>query len=253
MKISLKTCVYENDAGVIQRNTNKKNLKTLGFETVYLQGDVQNLFEFLSQYKIDVLVVNTANVDAQRLKFVLNIIYNNFCENILVVSESSVNYGDKFRYFLYDNEENLDLKIGLELLNIKRDIEKIPSKNVEIIHNKVCELLTDFMFSSSHDGFRYYIEAVTRSYLRYPYKFPMLELYKEISLIFNKTTCAVEKSMRVALSCAFNRLKEAPNTPENIKFKPYLTYDMNNNLAISMMVSKLLSDKDLNENAKILR
>ena len=75
----------------------------------------------------------------------------------------------------------MDLKLGLSLLNIKKEIEKIPSKNIDLIHVKVCELLTDFMFSSSHDGFRYYVEAVTRSYLRYPYKFPMLELYKEIA------------------------------------------------------------------------
>jgi len=46
---------------------------------------------------------------------------------------------------------------------------------------------------------------------------------------------------------AFNKLKNAPNTPEFNKLRTQLTYDLNNNTAISMILNLLLNDEDIKE------
>ena len=83
--------------------------------------------------------------------------------------------------------------------------------------------------------------------MKYPNNYSMMDLYKEVSNMHGKTVCAVEKSMRTALMYAFNKLKNAPKTIEFEKRRSVLTYDLNNNTAIGLMLNILLNDEFIKE------
>ena len=249
MNIDLKTVIYEN-GDALKKHIESANLHNLGFECVVLQDDYQKLIEWLAKNKADIVVINADNWDRERLSFVLEMIYNNFCKNIIVAGSEHFANAD-YIYVDHISSTNFDLKLNMALLQIKKKIDATPAHNTTLIKSKICELLCNFMFSSKHDGFKYYVDAVLRAYVSFPYSYSTMEIYKKVGENYGKTACAVEKSMRTALWNAFNKLKDAPVTPENMKLKSYLTYDMNNNMAISMIVSRLVLDKDINSGLDI--
>lgn len=248
MDICLKTCMYEYNSGILEESHLDAGLNNLGFDCQLFNGPCLNLFEYMSKHKVDILVASDVGVSPDRFKCFLEIIYNNFCKNILVLSNDNIKLIDDVVCLNINDASNLDLKLSMSLLDLKRKIEDAPNRNLYKLRTKIYNLLYSFMFSSRHDGFKYYAEAVMRSYLQFPYEISIMDLYKEIAEKYNKSTCAVEKGMRTALMYAYNRLKGQPVTEENIKLKNILTYDMTNKKAIGMMVSWLTLNKDKEEN-----
>lgn len=243
MDLYLKTVIYEDSIPLDQIELN--NLKNIGFDCTKIVGSDSKLFEFLSKSKIDILICYSTSTDVERLEYILDIIYNNYCKHILVLGNQNFNE-DKYFYLKDIDGSNFDLKLNRELLKIKKQIESNPARNITIIKSKICEILCSFMFSSKHDGFKYYADAILASYLSFPFSLATMGIYKDIAAYYGKSVGAVEKSMRSALLYAFSKLKDAPVTPEILKKRTYLTYDMNNNTAISMMVSQLVLDKEIN-------
>ena len=244
MNIDLKTVIFES-GDALKKHVESANLQNLVFECVVINDDYQKLIEWIAKNKADIIVFNADNWDRERLSYVLEMIHSNFCKNIIVACEDSF-VNANYTHIDSISSSNFDLKLNMALLNIKKKIDATPAHNTTLIKSKICELLCNFMFSSKHDGFKYYVDAVLRAYVSFPYSYSTMEIYKKVGERYGKTACAVEKSMRTALWNAFNKLKDAPVTPENMKLKSYLTYDMNNNMAISMIVSRLVLDKDIN-------
>jgi len=254
MDISLKTCMYEYNSGIIEKSCLDSGLNNLGFDCSFFNGPCLNLFEYMSKHKVDILVASDEGVNKERFKCFLEIIYNNYCKNIIILTKDDVKPLEDVVCVNLKDCSNLDLKLSMSLLDLKRKIEEAPNRNIYTLKTKVYNLLYSFMFSSRHDGFKYYADAVMRAYLQFPYEISIMDLYKEIADKYNKSTCAVEKGMRTALMYAYNRLKIQPTNTENIKLKNILTYDMTNKKAISMMVSwlTLKNNEEKNEDSILL-
>lgn len=120
-------------------------------------------------------------------------------------------------------------------------------KNIPLIKSKICEFLLKLRFNSRLDGFKYYVEAVCKIFLRFPERYSMMDIYQEIGEIYGKSAYAVEKSMRSALLSATKKLNSLPETRENEKLRGLLAYDMNNRLTTNMLVNKLVLDDDIKE------
>jgi len=247
MEYNLKVCLFEEQQGLIKEKFNKENLKVLGFDVEYVTGDSQRLIEYFSANKVDILVVNLDEVQEERFNFVLNIIYRNYCSYIILFSQDKENLFDRARYHKVSDKQNFDLQLGMVLLDTKREIEMYPSRNIAILKSKVSDILLKFCFSSRHNGFRYYIDAVILAYMKQPYEYSVMDFYKRIGLMHGKTAFAVEKSMRTALIYAYNKLKDEPVTSDNRRFKSFLTYDMNNNATIHMLLLRLLEDEEISK------
>ena len=231
---------------MIQKHISPDDLRNLGFDCVIINSSSKALFEYISKNKVDILVANTDGLDKDRFAYVLDIVYNNFCKNILIVSDTEWVSYDSINYMDDKDIMNFDLKFNMMLLRIKKQIEMSPSRNMALIKSKVCEILCEFMFSSKHDGFVYYVDAICKAFFKFPFNYSTMEIYKEVAEKYGKTVCAVEKSMRKALVYAQEKLASLPTTQENTKLKKYLTYNLTNNTAISMIVSRLVLDKDIN-------
>lgn len=249
MNIYIKTFIFEKKEN-ISKKLDLQHLYNMGFETTVVLGDHQKLLELLTERKSDIVIFNSEGCDTERMNYVLEIVYNHFCKNIVVIGKKPQGES-KYIYISGADDPNFDLKLNMTLLSVKKEIESRPSRNITLIRNKICQQLYDFMFSSRLDGFKYYMDAVLMAYVSFPYNYPTMDIYREVAKNHGKTVCAVEKSMRTALQNAFARLKDAPLTPENVQLKSYLTYDMNNNTAISMIVSRLVLDKELNPDGEI--
>lgn len=247
MEYNLKICFFEKESGAFLNNINYENLKNLSFDSSYHNGSSQDLMKILSLEKFDILVINAFNADKERLNFAINILYNNFCKNILLIGYERLCDYQGVDYLVLKDLDNFDLKLELSLMNKKREIQSCPSKNMILLKSKVCSMLNDFQFSSRHDGFKYYTDCVLLAYMKRPYDYSTMELYKEVALMYGKTYYSVEKSMRTALLYAFNKLRLAPQTDEYNKLRSYLTYDLNNNTCISMMVDRLINDDEIRE------
>lgn len=246
MDLHLNTCILDGKNGLIQKHISSDDLRNLGFDCVIINSSSKALFEYISKNKVDILVANTDGLDKDRFAYVLDIVYNNFCKNILIVSDTEWVSYDSINYMDDKDMMNFDLKFNMMLLRIKKQIEMSPSRNVALIKSKVCEILCEFMFSSKHDGFMYYVDAICKAFFKFPFNYSTMEIYKEVAEKYGKTVCAVEKSMRKALVYAQEKLARLPTTQENTKLKKYLTYNLTNNTAISMIVSRLVLDKDIN-------
>ena len=246
LDLHLNTCILDGKNGLIQKHISSDDLRNLGFDCVIINSSSKALFEYISKNKVDILVANTDGLDKDRFSYVLDIVYNNFCKNILIVSDTEWVSYDSINYMDDKDMMNFDLKFNMMLLRIKKQIEMSPSRNVALIKSKVCEILCEFMFSSKHDGFMYYVDAICKAFFKFPFNYSTMEIYKEVAEKYGKTVCAVEKSMRKALVYAQEKLASLPTTQENTKLKKYLTYNLTNNTAISMIVSRLVLDKDIN-------
>ena len=246
LDLHLNTCILDGKNGLIQKHISSDDLRNLGFDCVIINSSSKSLFEYISKNKVDILVANTDGLDKDRFSYVLDIVYNNFCKNILIVSDTEWVSYDSINYMDDKDMMNFDLKFNMMLLRIKKQIEMSPSRNVALIKSKVCEILCEFMFSSKHDGFMYYVDAICKAFFKFPFNYSTMEIYKEVAEKYGKTVCAVEKSMRKALVYAQEKLASLPTTQENTKLKKYLTYNLTNNTAISMIVSRLVLDKDIN-------
>ena len=174
-------------------------------------------------------------------------IYNNFCKNILLVLDYDIDLDIEANKLIVLDNNNFELKLGVKLMDIKRDIESYPSRNILLLKNKISNMLEDFQFSTRHDGFKYYIDAILFAYMKLPDSYHTMKVYKLIAEKYGKTIFAVEKSMRVALMFAFNKLKSAPSTSEFDELRTHLTYDLNNNTAISMLLNRLIKDEEIKE------
>lgn len=249
MDISFQTCVYSMGNSLLINNIDKNYLDKLGFCISFIKGNYHDLFEFISQNKADILVIDTFGMDKVDLDYMVNIVYNNFCSNVILIGEKEVDFY-QVDSIIVDNWKHFDLKFYSCLLNCKRKMKQTPQYNIEAIKTRISEILFQLMFSAKHDGFKYYIEASTIAFLKYPYDYSTMELYKEVGEKFGKTSCAVEKSMRTALLSAFNKVRNSEPTLENMKIKNTLTYNMNNNMTISLIVSTLLMDQ--NKGNKVL-
>ena len=246
LDLHLNTCILDGKNWLIQKHISPDDLRNLGFDCVIINSSSKALFEYISKNKVDILVANTDGLDKDRFAYVLDIVYNNFCKNILIVSDTEWVSYDSINYMDDKDIMNFDLKFNMMLLRIKKQIEMSPSRNMALIKSKVCEILCEFMFSSKHDGFVYYVDAICKAFFKFPFNYSTMEIYKEVAEKYGKTVCAVEKSMRKALVYAQEKLASLPTTQENTKLKKYLTYNLTNNTAISMIVSRLVLDKDIN-------
>ena len=249
--ITYKTCIYSTGKSQISDNINFSHYSDIGFDIKLINGEYHNIFSHLSKYKVDIVVLDAISLDGDDLSYLIDIIYQNFCKNIVLVSNCEIE-NENVDNIIFKDSHNFGLILLEELLRCKRKIERNPNCNSVLIKRKISEILIQMMFSSKHDGFKYYLEATTIAYLNYPYDYSTMDLYKEVALKYGKTICAVEKCMRSALLSAFKRVKNSALTTENAKIKSVFTYNMNNNMAIGMIVSKLLMDKNLNQDVDIV-
>ena len=247
MDIDLKICFYEREFGTLANNINYDNLNNLNFKSFYINGDGQELLKQLSLEKYDIVVINSYSFDKERLSYIIDMVYNNFCKKILLLADVEFYKNRNVEYLSLLDLKNFDLKLEMSLMNIKRDIELSPSKNMLLLRSKVCAMLDEYQFSSRHDGFKYYTDCILLAYMKRPYDYSTMELYKEVGDKYGKSYYAVEKSMRMALIYAFNKLRTAPQTEEFDKRRSRLTYDLNNNTCISMMLNMLINDKEIKE------
>lgn len=249
--ITYKTCIYSSGESQISDKINFSYYSDIGFDIKLIEGEYHNIFSHLSKYKVDIVIIDATCFNREDLSYVIDIIYQNFCKNVVLVSDDEME-NENVDNIVIKDAHSFDLVLLEELLSCKRKIEQNPHCNSVLIKRKISEILIQMMFSSKHDGFKYYIEATTIAYLNYPYDYSTMDLYKEVAIKYGKTICAVEKSMRSALLSAFKRVKNSALTSENAKIKSTFTYNMNNNMAIGMIVSKLLMDQNLNQDSKIV-
>ncbi len=245
MDFNVSTCFYEQEDGLLFNCVDFKNLKALGFTPALIKGSAQNLLEYMSYNKVDIWVVNIDNIDKDRFLCMFDIVFNHFCKNILLISNKNFECNKKVSLLNLSDLSNFDLRLEMSLMNIKKEIQLQPSRNIDLLRSKIHNMLDSFQFSSRHDGFKYYVDAIILAYMQQPYNYSTMQIYKDVAKMYNKSLFAVEKSMRMALSHAFNKLKNIPITPQNMDLKSHLTYDLNNNTAISMMLSRLMKDEDI--------
>lgn len=250
MNMCLETCFYQEQENGIEGFINPSHLLSMGFKTNILCGKYQELLAYLSQNKTDILIIDACNVDCEQFSYILEIIYSNFCKNILLISDDNIELDDgKDGVVLLDaiDKRYFDLKIDTILLRMKKEYDSKSCRNIPLIKSKICEFLLKLRFNSKLDGFKYYIEAVWRIYQKFPQRYSMMEIYQEIGDAYGKSAFAVEKSMRSALLSAIKKLNSLPINEENLKLQNMLAYDMNNKLTTNMLVTKLLLDKDISE------
>ncbi len=251
MDINLKTCVYQAVQTDLINYFNNSYFINMGFEIIVNNGGFQDLFAYMSMNKVDIFILDATNLDKARCSFVIEIVYKNFCKNILLITEDKYYLYEGMSTLSFEDKENFDLKLNNILFTIKRNIDNLPSRNVAVVKNKICNLLLDLQFNCKRDGFHYYVESIYRMFLRFPYKYSMMDIYDEVGKLFGKTGYAVEKSMRSSLLCAIKRVNLLPNCKENEKIKSFLAYDMNNKLVTNMLVQRLMQDKEINESLDI--
>lgn len=247
MNTNLKTCVYQSVQTELVNYFRNPNFINMGFEINVSEGCFQDLFAYMSSNKVDIFVLDTTDLDKARCSFVIEIVYKNFCKNILLITDEKYYLYEGMNTLSFQDKENFDLKLNNVLFSMKRDIDSKPSRNVTVLKNKICNLLLDLHFNCKRDGFQYYVESIYRMFLCFPYKYSMMDIYEEVGNVFGKTGYAVEKSMRSLLINATKRVKLLPSNKENDKIKSFLTYDMNNKLLTSMLVQKLMQDREINE------
>ena len=246
MDFNYKICFYEEEKTLFSEKINIEIINCFGFDSNVFTGSIQEFLSHLSNNTYDILAINVKKVNNERMLYLINVLEKNYCKNILILTESYSESLNVYQMALNDFN-NIDLKLINKLMDIKREIQSNPSKNIMVLQSKVNNILNGFQFSPRHDGFKYYRDAVILAYMKYPCHYFTMDLYKEVANMYGKTLSAVEKSMRVALLYAFNKLKNAPNTPEFNKLRTQLTYDLNNNTAISMILNLLLNDEDIKE------
>ncbi len=250
MNLCLKTLIYDIE-GNLKDLLTADEYNEFGFEMTYFNDNCNNLLIYHCQNKVDILIVDESGQDKERLAVALDIIHSNFCQNILVVG-SEARQDDKYFYLSSEEKINFDLRLGMKLLEIKRKISAKPSHNLSLIKSKICDVLNEYKFSMRHAGFKYFSEAILKAYMIFPYEYSTMNLYKEIALEYGKSASAIEKSMRTALFRASSKVNVMPQTAENMKLRAQLPRDLTNNMAISTIVTRLITDKDLCDEEEVL-
>lgn len=246
----LKICYYANDERKNDSFFQSENLVKMGFVVDEFYGQYHTAFEHFSKYKFDILIINGVDIGKERLLLALDIIYNNYCKNILLFTNEDIPEKTGVYFLSPEDMLNLDLKIDTILLEMKRNEEGKSSKNVLFIKNKICGFLINLCFNSRLDGFRYYVDAVCKIFLRFPEKYSMMEIYEEVGEQYGKSAYAIEKSMRSALLSATKKINALPAIKEFDGIRGTLAYDMNNKLTTNMLVNKLMLDEDIKKTMK---
>lgn len=242
-----KICYFQKEASNDIRFFNKDNLLKMGFSVESVCGVCQKAFEYFSKNRVDILILDTTNIEKERLSLAVDIIYNNYCKNIILITNQCLKPRDGLYLLSADDMHNIDLKIDTILLDIRRKDEDRCSKNIPLIKTKICDYLINLKFNSRLDGFKYYIDAVCKMFLRFPERYSMMDIYQEVGETYGKSAYAVEKSMRGALLSAIKKLNSLPEGKENDKVRGMLAYDMNNRSTTNMLVNKLMLDDEIKE------
>lgn len=241
----LKICYFCKETPKNEINFDAESLRQMGFEFNKFCGKSNKAFEHFSKHKFDILIVNTDNMEKERMELIIDIIYNNFCKNIVVITNEKLSQKSGM-YFLSNSDlQNIDLKIDVILLEMKRNFEGRSAKNIPLIRSKICDYLIALCFNTRLDGFRYYVEAVCKIFFRFPEKYSMMDIYSEIGELYGKSAYAVEKSMRSALVSAMRKVNSLPNNKEFDGIRGVLEYDMNNKLTTHMLVNRLMLDEEV--------
>lgn len=243
--MGLKICYYAENAQKKDVFFKMENLTKMGFDVDEFYGQCHTAFEHFSKCRFDILIVNGIDVDKERLSLAIDIIYDNYCKNILLLTNEDIPQKSGVYFLPPEDLLNLDLKIDTILLEMKRNEEGKSSKNVIFIKNKICGFLINLCFNSRLDGFRYYVDAVCKIFLRFPEKYSMMDIYGEIGEQYGKSAYAIEKSMRSALLSATKKINALPDVREFDEIRGALAYDMNNKLTTNMLVNKLMLDDDI--------
>lgn len=243
----IKTCFYQEEKSGVEEYFKDDDLLNMGFSNVSITGPYQEALGYLSKNKIDIFIADISCTDKERFEFIIDIIYSNFCHKILLIGSTKFKDREGVKSLSTDNMKNFDLLLTNKLLEIKRDIEDKPSRNMPYIKSKISDIMLDFKFNNKLDGFKYYVEAVTKMYFKFPSRCSMMEIYEEVGSSFGKSSYAIEKSMRSALLAAIRHINALPSTPDNTKLQSVMAYDMNNKTTTNMIVSKLIQDKDISD------
>lgn len=242
-----KICYYQKGACNDIRFFSKDNLLKMGFSVETVCGVCQNAFEYFSKNRVDILIINALDSEQERLSLAVDIIYNNYCKNIILITNECLKQREGVYFLSQKDMHNIDLKIDTILLDIRRKEEDKSSKNVPLIKSKICDYLINLKFNSRLDGFKYYIDAVCKMFRRFPERYSMMDIYQEVGETYGKSAYAVEKSMRCALLSAIKKLNSLPEGREYDKVRGQLAYDMNNRSTTNMLVNKLMLDDDIKE------
>lgn len=131
-----KICYFQKDARAGTKFFNKENLLKMGFSVETVCGKCQNAFEYFSKNRVDILIIDATGVDKERLALAVDIIYNNYCKNILIVASEKFGARDDIYFLTPEDMENIDLKIDTVLLDIKRKQEGMCSKTFHLSNLK---------------------------------------------------------------------------------------------------------------------
>lgn len=242
-----KICYFQKDETKSIRFFNKENLLKMGFSVESVCGKCHNAFEYFSKNRVDILILDATDIEKERLSLAVDIIYNNYCQNIILITNECLEPKENLYLLPANDMHNIDLKIDTILLDMKRKEEDKCARNIPLIKTKICDFLINLKFNSRLDGFKYYIDAVCKMFLRFPERYSMMDIYQEVGEIYGKSAYAVEKSMRGALLSAIKKLNSLPEGKEYDKIRGILAYDMNNRSTTNMLVNKLMLDDEIKE------
>ena len=242
MNLNLKTCIYQDNQTELLSYFNRDKFKKRGFDIVFQFGNHQDLFGYMSSNKVDIFILDTTKMDKDQSNILIQIVYQNFCKNILIITNDKFFMREGIRCLQFEENQNFQLLLSCTLFEMKSKIDSQPNRNVNFIKSKISDLLTEYCFTSKKDGFSYYTEAIYIMFLNYPHKGNMMDVYKQVGEMFSKTGFAVEKSMRSILLDATKKATLLPNSAENQKIKTLLTYDMTNKHIVSSLVSALAKE-----------
>ena len=236
----LRTVVYEDENEISSYFLT--NYSNLGLQCGASFNNINDLFSYLSanEHNVDVILFYNNGQDKERFNFIVEIVFNNYCKNIIIVTDSEdYNFGEQYHCLRGVHRSNFDLILGAELLNIKRTIDDRNADNLVLLRSKISQTLTRLMFSCKHDGFKYFTDAIEKAYASFPNQYPTMKIYEEIGQYYGKTAFAIEKSMRTALQHALRGIREFPVTSENNRVKMHFNDTTTNNIAISLIASYL--------------
>ena len=247
MIVKLKACVYSQNEGVVPKNIDMKQLEILGYECLMVSGDIDELFKHFNENIVNVLILEDDGTDLIRFERLVNLIYDNYCKNIIVVGNKQIEKSKK--YYLIDKTElsNFDLKLAELLLMFKSKIMQKPAYSIQKVKSAVHELLVLLKFSPKNSGFTYFVDAITITFFNYPKHINIMDIYQEIGDCYGIKLCAVERAMRTALANAIKEVQRLPDTNQNKSVKDFVKYDLTNSILIKMILGKLLTDTEFGE------
>ena len=242
--MKLKSCIYSSCNSVLKDSINLELLNIIGFENSLVKGDVSDLLEYLNNNSVNVVIADSFGFEYDRFVSTMNLVYNNYCKNIIIISDGSFRKISKFHYINRSELRNIDIKLSEKLLAIKTQLEEKPSYSVVKVKTKAHELFSWLKFSPKNSGFRYFVDAAAMMFFEYPKRLLVVDMYNEIGKDYNKTGVAIEKAMRTALANAIKAVRRLPECFSNKEIKEIVKPDLSNLGIISVVVGKILLDKD---------